>query len=153
VKGYPSRFPEARARLQAMTAADAQAECERLRDGYTADLGAQGQHAAAECLERDWADFVTFYRFPKEHWIHLRTSNPMTSVFSALRLRTRAAKRLRTRENALYLVFKIIERLGQRWRALNGGENLMALVIEGWEFRDRVRVKPEEEAPSAARAA
>jgi transposase-like protein len=149
---------EARARLQAMTAAETQAECERLRDAYAAELREQGQSAAAECLERDWADFVTYYRFPKEHWIHLRTSNPIESVFSAVRLRTQAAKRLRTRENALYLVFKIIERLGQRWRALNGGENLMALVIAGWEFRDGLLVKPteqqeEEEAAPAAKAA
>lgn len=144
---------EARARLQAMTAADTQAECEHLRDAYTAELRAQGQQAAAECLERDWPDFVTFYRFPKEHWIHLRTSNPIESVFSAVRLRTQAAKRLRTRENALYLVFKIIERLGQRWRALNGGQNLMDLVIRGWEFRDGLLIKPHEEATPAAQAA
>jgi putative transposase len=91
---------EARARLQSLTGADTQAECERLRDVYTTELRGQGQQAAAECLERDWADFVTFYRFPKEHWIHLRTSNPIESVFSAVRLRTQAAKRLRTRENA-----------------------------------------------------
>jgi putative transposase len=144
---------EARARLQAMSTADTRAECDRLRDVYAAELRAHGQHAAAACLERDWADFVTFYRFPKEHWIHLRTSNPIESVFSAVRLRTHAAKRLRTRENALYLVFKIIERLGQRWRALNGGANLMTLVIDGWEFRDGLRVKPGAEVPPAALAA
>jgi putative transposase len=145
---------EARARLQVITAAETQAECERLRDAYTAELRAQGQRAAAECVERDWSDFVTFYRFPKEHWIHLRTSNPIESVFSAVRLRTQAAKRLRTRENALYLVFKIIERLGHRWRALNGGANLMTLVIAGWEFRDGLLVKPDEEvrAPAAQAA-
>ena len=144
---------EARARLQALTAAETQAECERLRDAYTTELRAQGHRAAAECLERDWADFVTFYRFPQEHWIHLRTSNPIESVFSAVRLRTQAAKRLRTRENALYLVFKIIERLGQRWRALNGGATLMTLVIAGWEFRDGVLITPGEAPTRAAQAA
>lgn len=144
---------EARGRLQAMILADSQAECERLRTVYTAELREQGQHAAAECLERDWADFVTFYRFPREHWIHLRTSNPIESVFSTVRLRTHAAKRLRTRENALYLVFKIIERLGQRWRSLNGGANLMALVIDGWEFRDGLLVKSGEKEAFEAQAA
>ena len=144
---------EARERLQAMTAADTQAACERLRDVYTTELRKQGQHAAAECVERDWADFVTFYRFPKEHWIHLRTSNPIESVFSAVRLRTQAAKRLRTRENALYLVFKIIERLSRRWRILNGGANLMALVTDGWEFRNGLLIKPTNEEASAAQAA
>ncbi len=56
-----------------------------------------------------------------------------------MRLRTDASKRMRQRETALYLVFKIIERLGQNWRALNGGENLMTLVLEGCVFHDGVR--------------
>ena len=43
------------------------------------------------------------------------------------------------RENALYLVFKMVERLSSRWRALNGGENLMALVLEGADFNDGIR--------------
>jgi transposase-like protein len=131
---------DARKRLHAIWTAETQAECERRRDAYVAELREQGQHAAAECVLRDWADFVTFYRFPKEHWLHLRTSNPIESVFSGVRLRTRAARRLRTRENALYLVFKLVERLSQNWRALNGGENLMTLVLEGCEFRDGIRV-------------
>ena len=63
----------------------------------------------------------------------------MESVFSGVRLRTNAAKRMRNREAALYLVFKVVERLSQNWRALNGGENLMALVLEGYVFRDGIR--------------
>jgi hypothetical protein len=54
----------------------------------------------------------------------------MESVFSGVRLRTDAAKRLQKTENCLYLVFKIVERLSYNWRALNGGANLMALVLE-----------------------
>jgi len=50
----------------------------------------------------------------------LRTSNPLESVFAGVRLRTDVAKRARKRENALYLVFKIVQRLGRNWRALNG---------------------------------
>lgn len=150
----PKRLqPEARKRLHAIWTAATQAECERLRDAYVAELREQGQHAAAECVLRDWADFVTFYRFPKEHWLHLRTSNPIESIFSGVRLRTRAAKRLRTRENALYLVFKLVERLSQNWRALNGGENLMTLVLEGCAFRDGIRVKKGGDHRIAAEAA
>ncbi len=136
----PKRLqPEARRRLHAMWTADTQAECERLRDEYAAELRTCGQSRAAECLERDWEDFVTFYHYPKEHWIHLRTSNPVESVFSGVRLRTNAAKRMRNRDAALYLVFKVVERLSQNWRALNGGENLMGLVLEGCVFRDGIR--------------
>jgi putative transposase len=130
---------EARRRLREIAEAESRADCERLRDTYLAELRAEGQASAAETLLRDWADFVTFYAYPKEHWVHLRTSNPIESIFSGVRLRTDATKRMRQRETALYLVFKVIQRLGQNWRALNGGENLMALVLEGYVFEDGIR--------------
>ena len=131
--------PEACRQLRAMWTADTQAECERLRDEYASQLRAQGQSRAAECLERDWADIVAFCHYPREHGAHLRTSNPVESIFSGVRLRTNAAKRMRNREAALYLVFKLMERLSESWRALNGGQNLMALVLESCVFRDGIR--------------
>ena len=128
---------KARRRLRAMAEAESRADCERLRDVYIAELRAEGQASAAETVLRDWADFVTFYAYPKEHWLLFRTSNPIESIFSGVRLRTDATKRMRQRETALYLVFKVIQRLGQNWRTLNGGENLMALVLEGCVYRRR----------------
>ena len=71
--------------------------------------------------------------------MHLRTSNPVESIFAGVRLRTNAAKRMRRRDAALYLVFKVVERLSENWRALNGGQNLMALVLEGYLFRDGIK--------------
>ena len=130
---------DARQRLRAMMAAATQAECERLRDQYVAELRAGGQGPAADTVLRDWEDFVTFYRFPKEHWGHLRTSNPLESVFAGVRLRTEATKRMRSRDTTLYLIFKVVQRLGERWRGLNGGATLMALVLEGAVFIDGVR--------------
>jgi len=87
-------------------------------------------------LLRDWDDFVTFYDFPTEHWLHLRTTKPIESVFAGARLRTDVAKWARNRDNGLYLVFKIVERLGRNWRALNGGPHLMHLVLAGAVFKD-----------------
>ena len=144
---------EARQRLRAIAEAESRAESERLRDAYVAELRAQSQGPAAETVLRDWDDFVTFYRYPKEHWIHLRTSNPIESIFSGVRLRTDAAKRLRKRETALYLVFKMIERLSQNWRTLNGGENLMVLVLEGCAFQDGIRQPTRVPAPQPAATA
>ena len=143
---------EARRRLRAMAEAESRADCERLRDVYIAELRAEGQASAAETVLRDWADFVTFYAYPKEHWMHLRTSNPIESIFSGVRLRTDATKRMRRRETALYLVFKVIQRLGQNWRALNGGENLMALVLEGCVFEDGIRRRKPVPEPVASAA-
>ena len=99
-------------------------------------LRTAGQHSAAATVLRDWEDFVTFYHYPREHWAHLRTTNPLESIFSGVRGRTDTAKWLRRRDNALSLVFKIVERLSGNWRALNGGANLMALVLAGCDFKD-----------------
>lgn len=103
-------------------------------------LEANGQMSAAETVLRDWDDFVTFYDFPAEHWIHLRTSNPIESLFAGVRLRTDVAKRMRRRENALYLVFKIAQRLEHSWRPLNGGLTVMTLLLGGARFIDGVYV-------------
>jgi transposase-like protein len=81
-------WPQARRRLAEIVQAETRADCERLRDLYVAELRAQGQSKAAETLLRDWDAFVTFYHYPKEHWLHRRTSNPLESVFSGVRLRT-----------------------------------------------------------------
>ena len=129
---------EARCRLREMVEAPTQKECEELRDRYAVELLATDQRAAAETVLRDWEDFVTFYHYPREHWIHLRTTNPLESVFSGVRLRTDATRRMRRRDNALYLVFKIVERLSRNWRALNGGATLMTLVLEGRTFKDGI---------------
>jgi transposase-like protein len=129
---------EARKRIREMWCAETQEECEGLRDRYVADLRATEQHSAAETLLRYWDEFVTFHHYPQEHWIHLRTTNPLESIFGGVRGRTDAAKRLRRRDNALYLVFKIVERLSGRWRSLNGGANLMSLVLTGCSFKDGI---------------
>jgi putative transposase len=143
---------EARRRLRELLEAETRAECETLRARYVAELYAQGQAAAAETIMRDWDDFVRFYDYPQEHWVHLRTSNPIESIFSGVRLRTDATRRMRTRETALYLVFKLVERLSQNWRALNGGANLMSLVLEGCAFKDGL-LQPRPAPEAAAQAA
>jgi putative transposase len=140
----PKRMqPEARRRLREIAYTETQAACEELRDRYVTDLRSADQNSAAETVLRDWEEFVTFYHYPKEHWIHLRTSNPMESIFGGVRLRTNAAKRLRRRDNALYLVFKVVERLSGSWRTLNGGGNLMALVLAGCRFKDGLMQRQE----------
>lgn len=124
---------ESRERLHAICEAPAREECTRLRDNYCAQLRAQGQLDAAACLERDWDDFVTFYDLPEEHWQHLKTSNPIESVFAGVKLRTNATKRMHVRESALYLVFKLVCRLGTNWRRINA-PNQLDLLLTGHSF-------------------
>ncbi len=73
-----------------------------------------------------------------EHWVHLRTTNPLESAFSAVRLRTNAARRMRRRDSTLYLVYKVVRKLGECWRPLNGGRNLMKLLMDGAGFEDGI---------------
>ena len=118
----------------AATAAN-RTEAKRQLEAIAADLRQAGQAAAAETVLRDLDDFLTFYDFPQEHWIHLRTTNPIESIFAGVRLRTNVTKHAPNRENAQYLVFKVIERLSQNWRRITGS-NLCELVLSGRTFVD-----------------
>jgi putative transposase len=136
---------------QALAEAPTRQECERRHDGLCAWLRARGQLPAAACLERDWADFVTYYDFPEEHWVHLRTSNPIESIFSGVRLRTNASKRLRIPESALYLVFKLVLRLSLNWRGINT-PNQLRLLLAGHQFRDGQLVLEDVRGPTLTQA-
>jgi putative transposase len=140
---------QVRKQLRGLAEAPTRQECERRRDRLCTWLRGHGQASAAACLERDWADFVTFYDFPEEHWVHLRTSNPIESIFSGVRLRTNASKRLRVPENALYLVFKLVLRLSLNWRAINA-PNQLRLLLAGHHFQDGHLLL--EDAPTLAQA-
>ena len=90
--------PAARRRLREMSYAPTRAECERLRDEYVSDLRTGGRGDAADTVQRNWESFVSFYDFPVEHWVDLRTTNPLESVFSAVRLRTDVIRRTKRRD-------------------------------------------------------
>ena len=71
---------------------------------------------------------LTFYDFPAEHWIHLRTTNPTESTFATVRLRTKRTKGSGTRAACLTMVFKLMQSAEKRWRTLNGSERLPGVI-------------------------
>jgi putative transposase len=83
---------------------------------------------------------VTFYRFPKDHWIHLRTTNPVESPFSAVRLRTDAARRYKKVANAEALIWKILMIAEKKFRRLKSPE-LLGAVHDGQLFEDAMPVQ------------
>lgn len=93
---------------------------------------------------RDWERMVTFYQFPKEHWIHLRTTNIIESPFAALRLRTNAAKRYKKVENATAVIWKMMLLAERRFRKLNAPEKLNQVFL-GAGFRDGLEIKQQKE--------
>jgi putative transposase len=92
---------------------------------------------AADKLSVDLDRLLTFYDFPAEHWLHLKTSNPIESTFSTVRLRTKVTKGPGSRAAGLAMAFKLIESAQNRWRAVNG-PHLVALVRAGAVFRKGV---------------
>jgi putative transposase len=113
------------------------AECRRQLEEIARGLEGAEQGPAAETVLRDLDDFLTFYDFPREHWAHLRTTNPLESVFAGVRLRTNVAKQHPNRDNAVCLVFKVVQRLARNWRRITGS-NLCRLVLAGAPFVDGV---------------
>ena len=93
---------------------------------------------AVECLEKDREVLLTFYDFPAEHWIHLRTTNPIESTFATVRLRTVRTKGSGSRMACLTMVFKLVQCAQRHWRRLNGQE-LIVEVIRGVRFTDGVK--------------
>jgi transposase-like protein len=121
--------------LRRAAMAPTRSACREQLEAIAAELRQAGQEAAAETVLRDLDDFLTYYDFPQEHWLHLRTSHPIESLFAGVRLRSNVTKRLPNAENALYLVFKVVGRLSQHWRRV-GGSNLCQLVLDGVRFTD-----------------
>ena len=93
--------------------------------------------AACECLEKDKDVLFTFYDFPAEHWVHLRTTNPIESTFATVRHRTKRTKGCGSRSATLTMVFKLASEAEKHWRQLNGAK-LILKVIEGVEFVDGI---------------
>lgn len=86
---------------------------------------------------------LAFYDFPAEHWIHLRTTNPIASTFATVRLRTKVTKGAGSAAAALAMVFKLVESAQARWRAVNA-PHLVALVRGGARFeRGHLVERPE----------
>jgi putative transposase len=117
---------EARALLCTMPYAETRAKCEALREQFTHRYG-KVSPKAVERLADDWERLVTFYQFPREHWVHLRTTNIVESPFATVRLRTTAAKRFKKVENAAALIWKLLQVAESTFRRLKGAELLPAV--------------------------
>jgi transposase-like protein len=90
---------------------------------------------AVDVLKKDQDELLTFFDFPAEHWIHLRTTNPIESTFATVKARTRKTKGAGSRKAGLAMAFKLLCAAEKRWRRING-PHLVALVKAGVEFPD-----------------
>lgn len=128
---------KAKTMLHDIWMADTKADAERAFDLFIETYQAK-YPKATECLAKDRDVLLTFYDFPAEHWVHIRTTNPIESTFATVRLRTRRTKGCGSRTATLTMVFRLTQCAEQHWRALNGSK-LLEDVIRGIQFVDGLR--------------
>ncbi len=94
---------------------------------------------ATECLDKDREDLLAFYDYPAEHWLHIRSTNPIESTFATVRLRTHKTKGCGSRIATLTMVFKLLLSAQNSWKKLRGYKKIIDLM-NGVLFKDGVEV-------------
>jgi transposase-like protein len=108
-------------------------------EAFKRDYGAKWPKAVAQIID-DTEALLTFYDFPAEHWVHLKTSNPIESTFATVRLRTKVTKGPGSKAAGLAMAYKLIEAAQDRWRSVNA-PHLVALVRAGAHFEKGVMIE------------
>ena len=130
----------------AATRKEANEACKRFIKRYEAKYP-----KATEKLEKDREALLAFYDFPAEHWVHLRTTNPIESTFATVRHRTSRTKNCVSRTTFLALAFKMAEEAAKTWRRIRAPEKV-AELLGGARYNDGLPVTddPPEEQRDAA---
>lgn len=126
--------PKAKGMLQEIYLAPSRVEADQAFDPFLRTYEAKYPKATG-CLAKDRQELLTFYAFPAEHWLHLRTTNVIESVLATVRLRTQKTKGSGTQQACLTMVFTLMESASMNWRALNGSTHLPD-VLRGVVFVD-----------------
>ena len=136
---------KAKAGLHEIWMAATKAQAGQALDRFVRDFGAKYPKAVAKRV-KDRAALLAFYDFPAEHWVHIRTTNPIESSFATIRHRTTRTKNCVSRNTLLGLVFQLALTAEPSWRKL-GGFKLLPAVVQGIRFVDGLRVT--DQPPSA----
>jgi putative transposase len=137
----------AKAAIHEIAEAENKKEASKAIEEFAAEFGAKWPKAS-EKITSEKEVLLTFYDYPAQHWVHLRTTNPIESTFAPVRARTDITKGPGSRQAGLAMIFKLMEAAEGRWRRLNG-HHLVALVRAGAEFRNGELVEGSEEKVAA----
>ena len=127
-----------KADLREIYGAPTRAAAEAAIDTFAEKYGVKYDKAVA-CLTKDREALLAFFDFPAEHWDHLRTSNPIESVFATVRHRTVRTKGSLSQKTAKLMVFKLVLAAAKTWRRLKG-QNQLPKLVEGVRFQNGVEV-------------
>lgn len=128
---------KAKADLQDIWMAETKKEANAAFDLFVETYGVKYERAVGKLI-KDRDVLLTFFDFPAEHWKHIRTTNPIESVFATVRNRTRKTKGCLNRKTALAMVFKLMMSAKKKWRRISG-PNRLPEVIQGVEFTDGIK--------------
>ena len=134
-----SAQPTARRMLAEIRDAEDRQHAVTAIDAFAAEFAVKWPKAVAKIVD-DAEPLLAFYDFPAEHWIHLKTTNPIESTFATVRLRTKVTKGPGSRAAGLAMAFKLIEAAESRWRSVNA-PHLVALVRAGAKFDKGVMIE------------
>ena len=146
-----SAQPGAKAALAEIWNAEDREHAEAAVTAFAGTYATKWPKAAAKIVD-DLDVLLAFYDYPAEHWVHLRTTNPIESTFATVRLRQRVTKGPGSRAAGVAMAFKLIESAQQRWRAVNA-PHLVALVRAGARFDRGVLVERPDESGGDQQAA
>src|SRR3954469_19332794 len=147
-----SAQPAAKAALGELENREDKEHAQAAAKAFAAEYGAKWPTAAAKITD-DLDVLVEFYDYPADHWVHLRTTNPIESTFATVRLRQRVTKGPGSRAAGIAMAFKLIEAAQTRWRAVNA-PHLVALVRAGAKFKNGKLVeRPTDQDQQGARQA
>ena len=128
--------PKAKGDLHEIWMAETKKDAEKAFDTFLAKYKAK-YPGATDCLAKDRDVLLTFYDFPAEHWIHIRTTNPIESTFATVRHRHRKTKGSGSRKACLAMVFKLMQAAERKWRRLNAANHILHLLA-GYKFEDGI---------------
>ena len=128
--------PKAKTDIHEIWMAETRKDAEKAFDVFIAKYEAKYSKATG-CLEKDREALLTFYDFPAEHWVHIRTTNPIESIFATVRHRHRKTKGSGSRKAGLAMVFKLVQAAERKWRRLNAAKHLLHLLA-GYKYEDGI---------------
>jgi putative transposase len=137
----------AKTAIHEITEAENKKVAERAIEALAGEFGIKWPKAVAKIVDEK-EELLTFYEFLAEHWVHLRTTNPIESTFAPVRARTDVTKEPGSREARVAMIFKLLEAAEGRWRRINGA-HLVPLVQPGAEFANGELVERSEEKDAA----
>ena len=139
---------EAKSLLHEMMMAPDEKSCGLAKDKFK-DVFENKYPKSFGCLKKDWDQLTTFFDFPAEHWASLRTTNPIESAFSTLKLRTKSTRGAGNGDRAATMAFKLLFECQKKWRKIRGAGEIENL-LNGVAYKDGIMIDHQEQDQEAA---